>query len=137
MATKQFFTGMRGVFLVAAELARQDFIVSLTSRGAMGADLLVTDQFCKRTFSVQVKTNAKNFGFWLLNKNAKEYVSPTQIYVLLNIRKNDEKEFFVVPSKIISDKMAIDKTKESTWPYINYSDAEAYRNGWHLFKSSH
>ena len=137
MATKQFFTGMTGVFLVAAELSQRDFIVSPTSRGASGADLLVTDKLCKQAFSVQVKTNAKVFGYWLINKNAKDTVSPTHIYVLVNLRKNGEKEYFVVPSKDISKKMAIDKSSQSEWPYFNYPDAEPYKNGWQIFRSSY
>jgi hypothetical protein len=39
-----------GVYLVAAELSYRGFIVSPTSRSAIGADLLVTDQECKRTW---------------------------------------------------------------------------------------
>jgi hypothetical protein len=50
---------MRGVYLVASELSRLGFIASPTSRSAIGADILVTDQKCKRTYSVQVKKNAK------------------------------------------------------------------------------
>jgi hypothetical protein len=72
-------TGMRGVYLVAAELAKRGFVVSPTSRSAMGADLLVTDQKCKRAFSVQVKTNGRTFNFWLIGKRAKETVSGTHI----------------------------------------------------------
>jgi hypothetical protein len=44
---------MQGVFSVAGELTRLGFIVSLTSRNAFGADLLVTDQKCERSWSVQ------------------------------------------------------------------------------------
>lgn len=60
---------MRGVYLVAAELSRLGFIASPTSRSARGADILATDQACARAFSVQVKTNAKNAGFWLVGKH--------------------------------------------------------------------
>jgi len=48
MATKAQSTGMHGVFLVAAELAKRGYVVSTTSRNAMGADLLVTDDRCAR-----------------------------------------------------------------------------------------
>ena len=102
--------GMRGVYLVAAELSRLGFIVSPTSRSAQGADLLVTDQLCNRAFSVQVKTNAKTFNFWLLNKKAKELISSSHIYVLVNIRgEGKDIEYFVVPSKVISEKMVIEE----------------------------
>ena len=52
MASKQQQSGMRGVYLVAAELVARGFIVSVTSRGAAGADLLVTDHTCARAWSV-------------------------------------------------------------------------------------
>ncbi len=68
MASKQQ-TGMRGVYLVAAELASRDFVVSPTSRSAIGADLLVTDHTCRRAHSVQVKTNARPATFWLLSRS--------------------------------------------------------------------
>ena len=58
------------MYLVAAELAARGFIVSPTSRSAAGADLLVTDESCNRAFSVQVKTNARQFSYWLLSKKA-------------------------------------------------------------------
>jgi len=70
MPSKGQMTGMRGVCLVAAELSRLGFIVSPTSRSAAGADLLVTNHSCLRAFSVQVKTNATSFGFWLVGKHA-------------------------------------------------------------------
>ena len=44
MAKNAIISGMTGVYLVAAELSKRGFIVSPTSRGAEGADLLVTDQ---------------------------------------------------------------------------------------------
>jgi hypothetical protein len=52
MASKAQMTGMLGVYLVAAELSGRGFIVSPTSRSAFGADLLVTDQQCKKAWSV-------------------------------------------------------------------------------------
>lgn len=62
---------MRGVFLVAAEMSNRGLIVTTTSRGAFGADILVTDDCCKRAFSVQVKSNSYSKSFWLLNKKSK------------------------------------------------------------------
>ena len=56
MASKAQISGMRGVFLVAAELARIGLIVSPTSRSARGVDLLVTSADGTRAFSVEVKS---------------------------------------------------------------------------------
>lgn len=46
--------GMRGVYMIAAEMARLGFIASPTSRSALAADKLATDQACQRAFSIQV-----------------------------------------------------------------------------------
>lgn len=138
MAISQQITGMRGVYLVAAELSRLGFIVSPTSRGALGADLLVTDQFCRNTFSVQVKTNQRTFTFWLLNRKAKEISSSNHIYVLVNIRKN-ETEYFVVPSRIIAKRMYTEQSKtgkKSTWYAISLSDIQQYKDKWNLICKS-
>ncbi|MGO9137237.1 MAG: hypothetical protein ACLQBC_06160 [Syntrophales bacterium] len=138
MASKQQLTGMRGVYLVAAELSRLGFIASPTSRSAIGADILATDQACQNTFSVQVKTNARTFNFWLLTSKAKEQVSKNHIYVLVNLRHDKSGEtiqYFVVPSKVISDKMIYSKNKNSEWWAINMKDVEEYRDKWSIFGS--
>ncbi len=129
MAGKQQLTGMRGVYLVAAELCKRGFVVAPTSRSAVGADLLVTDQLCRRAYSVQVKTNARIFGFWLLGAKAKTLVSSTYVYVLVNLRKGGEQvEYFVVPSKVIAKKMYENKTEKGTWRSFGYEHAEPYRD---------
>lgn len=133
MASPGQMTGMRGVYLVAAELSKIGFIVSPTSRSAIGADLLVTDQKCKRAYSVQVKTNAKTFGFWLIGKKAKETISDTHIYVLVNIRnsaRNGERvEYFIVPSKQLSKGGYFD----GDWPNIRRDKILKYENAWDVF----
>lgn len=118
MANKGMMTGMRGVYLVAAELANRGFIVSPTSRSALGADLLVTDQRCRRAWSVQVKTNGKPAGFWLLSKRAKEIKSNAHIYVFVNLRNGEARpDFYVVPSRVVARKAHTYKAKKtkSVW----------------------
>lgn len=133
MAYKTQMTGMRGVYLVAAELSRLGFIVSPTSRSAAGADILVTDQKCKRTYSVQVKTNAKVFNFWLIGNKAKETVSETHIYVLVNIRQykrgGEKIEYFVVPSK----QLAHGGYHKGNWPNIGRDKILDCENNWEIF----
>tara|TARA_R100000687_G_scaffold78722_1_gene72294 strand:+ start:338 stop:751 length:414 start_codon:yes stop_codon:yes gene_type:complete len=133
VASKGQIAGMRGVYLVAAELSRLGFVVSPTSRSAIGADLLVTDQKCKRAFSVQVKTNSRTFNFWLIGKKAKETVSDTHIYVLVNIRnsvRNGETiEYFVVPSKKISR----GGYHDGNWPNIRREKILDCQDNWSPF----
>jgi hypothetical protein len=133
MASKGQMTGMRGVYLVAAELAKRGFIVSPTSRSAVGADLLVTDQKCQKAFSVQVKTNARTYNFWLIGKKAKEAVSNSHIYVLVNIkngkREGETVEYFIVPSKQLA---AIGQHK-GAWPSVQRGNIRSYENKWSAF----
>lgn len=107
VASKNLQTGMLGVYLVAAELSRRGFTVSPTSRSARGADLLVTDQECQRAYSVQVKTNAKPASFWLLNAKTDQTRSPSHIYVFVNIRGDQRPEYYVVPSRVVAERMRV------------------------------
>jgi len=133
MASKGQMTGMRGVYLVASELAKRGFIASPTSRSAFGADLLVTDHECKRTYSVQVKTNGRTFNFWLIGKKAKQTVSRSHIYVLVNIRstvKNEEiVEYFVIPSKQLS-RLGYHRGE---FPHIERDKVLSWKDKWSVF----
>ena len=128
MATKGQMNGMLGVYLAAAELIKQGFIVSPTSRSAMGADLLVTDQRCQKAWSVQVKTNASTANFWLAGRHAREIKSKTHIYIFVSVPKNKAPRFFIVPSTTVA-KMV--HGGEGSW-YPYYRD-EKFENNWKLF----
>src|SRR6266498_1111519 len=135
MAAAKQLTGMRGVYLVAAELSRLGFIASPTSRSAIGADLLVTDQGCQRAYSVQVKTNASTFNFWLLSEKARLMVSEHYLYVFVNLRRQAT-EFFVVPSFVVAEKMRSDVAatgKKSTWHQFYLKHAKPFQDNWAAF----
>jgi hypothetical protein len=101
MASRQQ-SGMLGVYLTAAELTARGFIVSLTSRNAKGADLLVTDQRCQNAWSVQVKTNGKPAKFWLVSASAEELKSDSHIYVFDNLKGDQRPDYHVVRSKVVA-----------------------------------
>ena len=137
MASKHQLTGMAGVYLVAAELSKRGFIASPTSRSAQGADLLVTDTECKRSYAVQVKTNATTFKFWLLSKKAQTFQSKTLIYALVNLRKGAT-EYYLVPSSYVARHIRISKpskTRKSIWYSIHIDDMmeKKYRDNWSIF----
>jgi hypothetical protein len=87
MASKGQMNGMRGVYLVAAELVRLGFLVAPTSRSAAGADLLATTHDCNGAFSVQVKTKSDSGPWVLLGKHAKTIKSDSHIYVVVHLKK--------------------------------------------------
>ncbi len=121
---------MRGVYLVAAELARHGFIASLTSRSARGADILATDVNCRRAFSIQVKTNAANRGFWLMGRKCKDFVSDSHIYVFVDCQ-GDNPELFIVPSKVVARQFW--KSRSGKWDSFCRENALPYKNKWEIF----
>lgn len=138
MAQAKQLTGMRGVYLVAAELCRRGFIASPTSRSAIGVDILVTDQECQMAYAVQVKTNAKTFGFWLVGPKAKTMRSPHHIYVLVNIKSGrgcETIDYYIVPSAVVAEKTVYSKatTGKSEWYQFNLSDAVPFTDDWSPF----
>lgn len=136
MASKGQFTGMTGTFLVAAQLSAKSLIASTTSRSAAGADILVTGAECHVAFSVQVKTNSKASGFWLLGKKEPSKGSDSHIYAFVNLGKDQSGDvtgdYYLVPSKVVRK---IARFGGDSWQ--NYSvykeDIEKYRNNWGVF----
>jgi len=137
MILKTQLTGMRGVYLVAAELSRLGFIASTTSRSAIGADILATDQKCQLTYSIQVKTNATTFNFWLLNKGAEKIKSSSHLYVFVNLRSMGEIEYYIVPSLEVADKTKVEKSRTgSIWYSFSLQNAKKYKDKWSIFGTS-
>lgn len=139
MSSKHQLTGMTGVYLVAARLSSLGFIVSPTSRSAYGADLLVTDAKCKRSYAVQVKTNSVNFRYWLLSRRAKEMHSRNLIYALVNLR-GDQPEYFLVPSLIVARHVRFSprsKTRKADSYSVHLEDIAKYKEKWRVFRNTH
>ena len=132
MLSKAQSTGMRGVYLVSAELARQGFIASPTSRSARGADILATSHDCNRSFSVQVKTKTTKDPSFLLGHHAKTIVAKSHVYVLVQIKSKkgiEEISYYPIPSKYVS--------KNATEAFNGYlmrvPDIQKFKNNWKPF----
>jgi hypothetical protein len=138
MSSKNNVTGMRGVYLAAAEFSRRGFIVSPTSRSAHGTDLLVTDQNCKRAYSVQVKTKTSSTGggYWLLTKKSLKLVSKTHVYVFVQLPvEGAQAEFFSMPSKVVVKKMYRTRYGDAMWYAFGYVRAKQFSD-WIVFGRS-
>lgn len=134
MPAKGHATGMLGVYLAAAELTRRGLVVSTTSRSAIGADLLATDECCKKAWSIQVKTNGKLAGFWLLNKRYAETASDSHVYIFVNLRGEERPDFYVVPSKQVAKQGVIGPAKTgSVWYSFSRNSAAPYERRWSVF----
>ncbi len=136
MSPKAQQTGMTGVYLVAAQLTNRGLIASPTSRSAIGADILLTDQLCSKSYSVQVKTNSKPTSAWLLNKKSKEIVGKNHFYAFVNLRKTEsslDADYYIVPSRVVSEYMKKVKRPNSTWYAFFLEDAKEYKDKWSIF----
>jgi len=134
MASKGQQTGMRAVYLVAAEMVGRGFIVSPTARNAFGADLLITNESCTRAYSVQVKANSRPASFWLLGEKAKRLGSSTHVYVFVNLAaEGSAHEYYVVPSIVVKRHLLEAKAKTgSIWYSFSKEDAAKYKNAWKI-----
>lgn len=128
-------TGMRGVYLVAAELSRLGYTVCPTARNAAGADLLVFDPDAARSASIDVKTNAKRATFWLVGEGAKRRCSASHFYVFLNISASpsggEVYEYYLVPSEVVGRGMIVEKSSTgSMWYSFTLKCALKYLDAW-------
>jgi hypothetical protein len=137
MSSNKQLTGMRGVYLVAAEMAGHGFIASPTSRSARGADILCTDAECKRAFSVQVKTKSTKASYWLLSGDYKRFVSDSHIYVFVSIKEGGvPAEFFIIPSKVVAKKAYVEPFGKDIWYSFTVKDAKPYQDRWEILRES-
>jgi hypothetical protein len=135
MLIKHQSTGMTGLYLVAAELSSRGFIVTVTSRSAQGADLLVTDGNCHRAFAVQVKTNITTFRAWFVNKKTSTLKSRHMVYAFVNLTKKGP-AFYLVPSKFVAQNVKTElasKTRKGDWFAVMRNVVERYEDNWKIF----
>lgn len=126
-------TGMAGVFYVAAELAKRDFVVAPTSRSARGPDILVASPM-GRTYAIQVKTSRVKQNDWRLNEHVDEDVSPSLFYVFVILEGEDgSPDFFIVPSKIVSKERKLSKSPKFV-PTLLRRKAEKFKGKWGQLK---
>lgn len=131
MASKGQISGMRGVFLVAAELAQRGFVVSPTSRSARGVDLLATNLDGTRTFAVEVKSSSKS-SFWLVSQHAGQRASRNNIWVFVFLGTNKARSsFYVVPSTRLA--ALVEGTR--FW-HVKRARVKRYEDRWSLFEKA-
>ncbi len=134
MVAKNQMTGMQGVYLVAAELTRLGFIVSITSRNARGADLLATDQAYRKTWSIQVKTSWRPVSNWPIGKHYKTEASDSHVYVFVNLRGESKPDYYVVPSKVVANEGRAYERPKGTW--YGFGRGKLKPNDWSIFDTA-
>jgi hypothetical protein len=95
-------TGASGEFLVAGELARRDWVPTLTPRGVQHTDVLARHAETGRMISVQVKTGTTAV-FRLSNRDEQVGPATAQWYVFVRVGPvGSRPDFYVVPALVIS-----------------------------------
>jgi len=121
------------MFLVAAELCRHGFNVTPISRNMAGADLLVTDDRCRNTWTIQVKVTDQSFKRrrgWLIGRNAALTAHNTHAYVFVMLNGDNRPDFYVVPSEFgVSH-----QSGAASMPEFRRADAESFREGWNMLR---
>lgn len=109
---KTALNGMRGVHLVAAELALHGFAPVVTMRNTAFADVLAQPlAFEGDPVSISVKYNAGRSGtFFLLGKKPIPK-SGRSFFVLVLEAKDKPRRYWVVPAKTLADSPATKMTK--------------------------
>jgi hypothetical protein len=136
----QHHNGVRGVYLVAAEVSRLGYGVAPTARNAPGADLLVYAANSAQARSIDVKTNAGRRSYWLMGKSARHTTSPTHFYVFLNISSTEGGgevfEYYVVPSRVVARGTVVERGSAHAWYSFELKKAKPYRDRWSLLGSA-
>jgi hypothetical protein len=121
----------QGMYLAAAELCRQGFNVTPTSRNMAGADLLITDDRCRNTWTMQVKVTDKTYKprrGWLIGRHTEKTAHPTHAYVFVMLNGDHRPEFYIVPSAIVAQ----NKKGAASMPEFLLVDAEKYKEQWEI-----
>ena len=120
------------MFLAAAELCKHRFNVTPTSRNMAGADLLITDDTCRYTWTIQVRvadqTYKRRHG-WLIGPKVKMTAHPTHAYIFVVLNRDAFPDFYIVPSEFVSARQ-----KGASMPVFSRKDAEPFRDGWELLR---
>jgi len=104
MKISSILAGVSGEYFVAAELSRRGYICSVTLKNTKGIDILVCNEDSTKTLGIQVKTNQINKREWMLNEKSEKMIDTNIMYVFVNlISQNILPEFYIVPSKVVSD----------------------------------
>lgn len=96
--------GVSGEYFVVAELTRQGYVASLTSKNTKAIDILASSKDGKRCVSIQVKTCSNNkLNTWKLNDKVENINSENIFYVFVNLNEGNPPDYFIVPSRNVAE----------------------------------
>jgi hypothetical protein len=110
-------SGVAGVHFVVGELSRLGFIALPTVKNTKDVDIIASTQDFTKTIYVQVKANKIKYDFWIVGKALNK---DDLFYVFVNLLSNQPNarpEYYVVPSKDVSqDFQRFEKAMQNVTP---------------------
>lgn len=149
MIDKTESIGIAGELFVAAELTRQGFVASLTGKNTKAIDILASNKDGSRSVAIQVKTcdNSKE-NRWKMSVSSEKVFSDNLFYVLVNIKGTQMPDYFIVPSKVVAERIKSDyeqwistpgkkgqQRNETTMRIFTFNDdipENKYRDAWNM-----
>jgi len=125
--------GIAGVYYVAAELSRRDYISLITTRNTAGIDMVVVNQKTANAISVQVKSSYAEVNYWLVGKKEFENKDNNVVYVfvVLPTSEKDRPKFWIAHARDLKFKKETSKTG-SVWYYTPKDDK--FLDNWGVFE---
>lgn len=141
-------TGSAGEFLVAGELARREWVPSITPRGIERTDILAQHSGTADVIAIQVKTANPGYAFRLGKKAEAPAKQWTEWFVFVALRELKQRpRFFVVPTDIVAaltyvghrawlkePKKDGSPRKDSSIRAIDPGQIDAYEERWDLLE---
>ncbi len=112
--------GNAGEYFVAGELERRGFTVGVPMSNVKDYDLLCINKNGKQ-FALQVKTTSDGRNKWILSKKNENIIDKKVFYVFVHLHKLDTPSYFIVPSKIVADRITKEHKKWLETPSKNGS----------------
>lgn len=97
--------GKAGELLVAYEIIMRGGIASIPSGNVRNFDIQASSKRGDKSINIQAKTTQtkKKITEWMVSKDAEETCNDNIYYVFVLNRSKNEKEYYVVPSRIVAE----------------------------------
>ena len=110
-------SGIAGEYFVAGELSRREIMASITLRNNDSIDIGASKAGGKTLFAIQVKTSQNAVRSWPMSDKAETLISDNLFYVFVLLNGLLERpSFFIVPSKIVAERVRADHEKWFSTP---------------------
>lgn len=140
--------GNCGEYFVAAELERRGFSVAVPMSNTPIFDLLAIERAnLDNQIVIQVKTNSKSNNSWTLSVKNENIIGSNIYYVLVKLNNLDNPEYFIVPSKVVAERIKENhqnwlntpgkkgqKHNDNSMRKFYILDNDNYKDAWDLLK---